>query len=289
MTEDFNQPTEPNLPALPQDPGAMVQVEMTKAIQEIQAKVISAKRFPRDMVRVRARIMEECRSITLAEEAEWKFPRSGEMLKGPSIRIAEVIMRCYGNMSAGVRELERREGKSIAQAFCWDMETNVSSEQDFEVPHHIEVGKKGAKRLKKLTDPRDIYELVANNGARRKRAAILAMVPMSIVEDAMAWCRQTLVKGGGEPIEKRLAMMLTKFKELGVSAEMIEERIGHKIDITTAEEIVDLTSIYNSLKNNQAKRSDFFNYPEDAVDEETASIAEKIAAMGGGSDVSKTE
>lgn len=146
-----------NLPAIA-DQGGLVAVEMTKAIQEVQAKVISAKRFPRDMVRARARIMEECKSLTLAEDAEWKFPRGGEVLSGPSIRIAEVVVRNYGNMTFGVRELERRNGSSLAQAFCWDLEMNVSSEKDFEVPHEM----KAYGKIKKLTDPRDIYELVAN-------------------------------------------------------------------------------------------------------------------------------
>lgn len=264
------------LQTVPEQPPAAIQVEMSKAIQEVQAKLIMANRFPRDMVRVRAAILEECKSLSIAEEAEWKYPRGGEMLKGPSIRIAEVIIRNYKNMTFGVRELERRVGSSLAQAFCWDLENNVSSEKEFEVPHEIKL-KSG--KMKKLIDPRDIYEIVANNGSRRLRAAILAMVPISIVEDAMAACRQTLIKGGGEPIEKRLANMLMKFKELGVAAEMIEEKLGHQINLTTAEEIVDLTAMFNSIKNAQAKRSDFFNYPEDRGDEEAASMADKIAAL----------
>lgn len=253
-----------------------ITVQESKAIQEVQAKLIMARKFPRDMARVRARILEECKSIGLAEKAQWKYPRGGKVLSGPSIRLAEVIARNYGNMTFGVRELERRNGSSLAQAFCWDLETNVSSEKDFEVPHEMKSG----KTMKRLTDPRDIYELVANNGSRRMRAAILAMVPVSIIEDAEAACRSTLVKGGGIPIETRLAKMLMAFKELGVSPEMIEERLGHKIDVTIAEEIVDLTAIYNSIKDKQAKRSDFFNFPEDAVDEEAAAIADKIASMG---------
>ena len=65
-----------------------------------------------------------------------------------------------------------------------------------------------------------------------------------------------------------------------MSPEMIEEKLGHKIDVTIAEEIVDLTAIYNSIKDGKGRRSDFFNFPEDAVDEEAAKIADKIASMG---------
>jgi hypothetical protein len=274
--QDQNLPEVLEAERSPAPMGGGLAVQESKAIQEVQAKLIMARKFPRDMARTRARILEECKSLTLAEKAQWKYPRGGKILSGPSIRLAEVIARNYGNMTFGVRELERRNGSSLAQAFCWDLESNTSIEKDFEVPHEMKAGNK----LKRLTDPRDIYEIVANNGARRMRAAILGMISISIIEDAEAACRATLVKGGGIPIETRLAKMLMAFKELGVSPEMIEEKLGHKIDVTIAEEIVDLTAIYNSIKDGKGRRGDFFNFPEDAVDEEAAKIADKIASMG---------
>lgn len=251
--------------------------EETRAIQMIQAKIITAKKFPRDIVRAKAKILDECKSLSLAQKAQYKYPKGeGAMVTGPTIRLTEVVARNYGNLDYGVRELERRANVSVVQAYCWDLENNVTSDKVFEVPHFIQL--KGGRK-KALTDPRDIYELAANQGARRLRACIIAVVPNTIMEDAEAACRQTLVKGGGEPIEKRLASMVMAFKELGVSAEMIEERIGHKLDVTTAEEIVDMIAIHNSIRDKHAKRGDFFNFPEDVLDEEAASIAEKIADM----------
>lgn len=250
--------------------------EESRAIQLIQAKIITAKKFPRDVVRAKARILDECKSINLANKAQYKFPRGGTMVTGPTIRLTEVVARNYGNLDYGVRELERRHNVSVCQSYCWDLENNVTSDKVFEVPHEIQL--KGGKK-KRLTDPRDIYELCANNGARRLRACIIAVVPNTIMEDAEAACRQTLVKGGGEPIEKRLANMCTAFKELGVSVEMIEERMTHPITVTTAEEIVDLIAIHNSIRDKHAKRADFFNFPENAVDEEASLMAERIAAM----------
>lgn len=265
----------------PRELSVTAQAEMSRAIQEVQAKLIMAKKFPRDMVRARARILEECKILSLAEQAAWKYPRSGEMLTGPSIRLAEVVARNYGNIDYGVRELERKRGSSVAQSYCWDLESNVTSDKIFEVPHMIEVGRKGNKSKKMLTDPRDIYELVANNGARRLRECILAITPRSIVDDALKACKATLANGGGEPIEKRLAAMVMAFKTLGVSPEMIEERVGHKIDLTTGEEIADLLSIYTAIREKQAKRGDFFNFPEDVVEESASAIADKIAGLSG--------
>jgi len=43
-----------------------------------------------------------------------------------------------------------------------------------------------------LEDPRDIYELTANMGARRLRACVLGIVPGDVVESAVDQCERTL-------------------------------------------------------------------------------------------------
>ncbi|PWW19485.1 hypothetical protein DFO73_12055 [Cytobacillus oceanisediminis] len=63
-------------------------------------------------------------------------------------------------------------------AYAWDLETNVRQEKVFTVKH----SRKAKGSITKLDDPRDIYELVANNGARRLRSYILGIIPGDIVE-----------------------------------------------------------------------------------------------------------
>ena len=48
---------------------------------------------------------------------------------------------------------------------------------------------------------------------------------------------------------------------------MIEERLGHKTDVISGEEIVELQGIYNSLKEGHGKRGDFFTFPKDKEEE----------------------
>ncbi|MEG7697727.1 hypothetical protein U2181_15285, partial [Listeria monocytogenes] len=89
------------------------------------------------------------------------------------IRLAEVIARAMGNLEFGVKELARSQSVSEMQAFSWDLETNTRSSQNFQVRHerHTKQG------VKPLTDPRDIYEATANEGGRRLRARLLAIIP----------------------------------------------------------------------------------------------------------------
>jgi hypothetical protein len=109
-----------------------------------------------------------------------------------------------------------------------------------------------------ITDERDIYELTANQGARRLRARILAILPPDIVEAALTECKQTLAGGNGEPIADRIRKMIRAFEKYGVTNAMIELRLGHSLDTVLPDEIADLQGIFNSLKNGMSKASDWF-------------------------------
>ena len=223
--------------------------------QEVMGMVFMAKQYPRDPYRAWEKIKENCQRKSLAEIASYSYPRGGENVSGPSIRLAEVIAQCWGNMSHGVVELEQKPGESTAMAFAWDLETNTRAELIFAVKHER---KTKAKGIVKLNDPRDIYELVANMGARRKRACILAVVPKDVVENAELECDKTMAGNNTEPIADRVKKMLEKFAGQSVTREMIEQNAGYTVDKFTEKDILKFQKIYNSLKDNMAKREDFF-------------------------------
>ncbi len=143
-----------------------MQIENSRAMQEIQAAVISAKKFPRDTIQAHRRIMESCKRKSLAEQAMYAYPRGGQTVTGPSIRMAEVLAQNWGNLSCGITELEQSAAESTMMAFCVDLETNYRKAVVFNVKNERHT-KKGVQRL---TDPRDIYENNFNLGARRLRA-----------------------------------------------------------------------------------------------------------------------
>lgn len=222
--------------------------------QEVQGMVFMAKQFPRDQYAAWGKIKEACQRKSLAEIAAYEYPRGGEKISGPSIRLAEVLALNWGNMSHGVVELEQKSGESVAMAFAWDLETNTRSELIFTVKHE----RKARGKINKLTDPRDIYELVANYGARRKRACILAVIPKDVIDSAVDECEKTLAGGSGEPIADRIKKMLDKFKEMGVTKDMIETRAGYTVDRFTERDIVGLQKVFNAIKDDMASRDDYF-------------------------------
>lgn len=249
----------------PESPGqslakreANVEVASTRAAQEVQAAMVIAKKFPRDVNAAYTRILQGCKRKALAEQSAYAFPRGGSKVSGPSIRLAEHLAQNWGNFESGVIELERREDESSAMAYAWDLETNSRDVKVFTVKHIRDRGEsKGGSQ--QLTEQRDIYELVANQGARRKRACILSLIPGDIVDAAEAECDKTLKGDNTEPLIDRVRKMASAFMEIGVTTDMLEKkRLGHILDATDENELVALRKIYVSLRDGMSKREDWF-------------------------------
>ena len=260
-----------NLPNMPKN-GIMAQmdninqgtvaIEASRAIAEAQGKLVIAKRFPRDEVTAYAKAMEACQRPSMAEKAFYSFPRGGQTVEGPTIRFAEELARCWGNIDYGIKELSQDDGKSEMQAYAWDLETNAQSVQNFTNLHQREVGKK----MQALTSLRDIYENNANMATRRLRARILAILPSWFVEDAIAECKKTLTGNNDTPLIDRVKKMIVQFAKLGVTKEQIETRLKRKVDTMTADDFVEYTGIFNAIKQGESKVAEWFDAPTEATD-----------------------
>lgn len=232
-----------------------VTIESGRAVAEAQGKLVIAKHFPRNEVEAYAKAMEACKRKSLAEKATYSYPRSGSTISGPSIRLAEELARCWGNIDFGIKELSQKEGESEMQAYCWDMETNTISSQTFVVPHIMDT-KNGPK---KLTNHRDIYENNANMAGRRLRARILAVLPPDLVEAAVNECKKTLTGNNDIPLSDRIKKMAVAFEKFGVKTDVIEKRLDRKLETMTADDLSEYIGIYNSLKDGNSSVSDWFD------------------------------
>ncbi|MDR2494666.1 MAG: hypothetical protein LBD24_05520 [Spirochaetaceae bacterium] len=257
-------------PPAPQPRNGAVAVQAAHAAAEVQAQIALAKQFPRNEARSMDRILNECSRATVAEKGVYGFPRGGVTVTGPSIRLAEAIARSWGNIASGFTVVERTENESTVIAYAWDLETNAMERIEFKVSH-IRHTKKGDYAI---TDDRDLYELEANQAARRRRACILAVIPGDVVDAAVERCRRTL-DASVEDIKEARNKMVDSFGAFGVTKEMIERRIGRRIDAIQPGEIVALRGIFNSLKEGTATAGDFFEAvkkPEDVIPQVPASL-----------------
>jgi hypothetical protein len=238
----------------------MSRTDQQRAIAEVQAAMYVAQANPRDTKAAVDRILNECDREALAHQAVYEYSRGGTAISGPSIRLAETIARQWGNVQYGIRELEQHRGESTVQAYAWDMETNVRREVTFSVPH-VRDTKRGRVNLE---DARDIYETVANMGARRVRACILGLIPGDIADEAVARCEATL-KATANTSPEAMAKLVAAFRAFGVTKEQIEARIQRRLDAISAGQVVSLRKIYASLRDGMSSASDWFEQSTSAA------------------------
>jgi hypothetical protein len=252
---------------------AAARTDQQRGVAEVQAAMMIARSNPRDVVGSMDRILNACTRPTLAEKALYTYARGGTDVTGPSIRLAEAVAQQWGNISFGIRELEQTPAASTVQAYAWDVETNTRREVTFQVPL-VRHTKKGAYRLE---DPRDIYEMVANQGARRLRACILAVIPGDVIEAAVEQCENTLhAKADVGPDAQ--AKMVAAFKEFGVTKEMIEARIQRRLDAIQPAQMVALKKVFLSLRDGMATAGEFFELPV-AVEADKSAAASRTDAL----------
>jgi hypothetical protein len=243
--------------ATPGRVGQSTAVEQSRAVAEVQAAVIVAQERPRSVQLAIEAMEEACRQVELAEVAFFRFPRADGVIEGPSVHLARELARCWGNIQYGVRELARDDAhrQSEMQAWAWDVQTNTRDSSDFIVPHQRDT-KKGVKDLAEL---RDIYENNANNGARRLREMIFAMLPVWYRARAEKLCRETIQNGGGVPLAQRVADAVKAFERHRVSPARLAAKFGYKsVDELLAVDVAQLGVIYSSLQQGTVTVDDEF-------------------------------
>jgi len=241
--------------------------EQQRAKSEIEAALTIAAARPRDQKAAMDNILIQCQRPNLAAKSQYQYAKGGTDISGPTIDLMEVVAQCWGNLEFGFRELQRfagrggQPGESVVEAFSWDLQTNTRRRTQF-VVSHSERTKRG---LKLFTDPRDVYEYVANQAQRRVRTTLENIIPRDIVESAIEECDKTLKASIADPA-KAVVDMLKAFAPMGVSREMIEGRIQRRLDAITPAQIVALRKIYTSLKDGMSEPADWFELLSAAKD-----------------------
>jgi hypothetical protein len=230
----------------------------SREIAETQVKYMMAQQFPRDVIGNMDKILNAFTRPNLAEKSQYQFAKGGSDIVGPSIRAAEAIAQQWGNMEWGFSELYRGIGEagvpfSHVEAYAHDLENRTRRPLKFIVPHWRDTKKGGYK----LTDEREIYELMANQAQRRVRACILAIVPGDVTDGAMQQAEVTLrTKADSSP--GAMLKMVEAFAPFGITKEHIEKRIQRRLDTIQPAQVVMLKRVYASLRDDMSSPSDWF-------------------------------
>ena len=242
--------------------GQATMVEQSRAVAEALAAMQVAQSRPRNTAACIAEMERSCQMRELADRAFYRFPRAKTTVTGPSIYLARELARCWGHIAYGVFEQRRDDeyGQSEMLAYAWDLQANARVATGFIVPHKRD--KTGGPE--RLVDMRDVYENNANNGARRVREAIYAVLPPWFTERAKTLCTETMKKDdSGKPLPQRAADMIAWFgTKYGVIADQLESKLGRESNRWTEFDLAQLRVVGQSLSRGEVTVDEEFPPPQ---------------------------
>ncbi|MCM1556785.1 MAG: hypothetical protein NC087_04545 [Anaeroplasma bactoclasticum] len=228
---------------------ALVAAEIAK----VKAQCVLALNNPRNIQEVESKILGMCSSIYLASEAEYEYPRGGQKITGPSIKLMSAIAQCYKNITSGYTEISRTKERAKIQTFAWDLENNYKYDLEFEIPLYRET--KTGRTL--LTSDRDIYELIANQAARRIRKCIESVIPRYLIDMAIEKCHETLASKIDVKTElKKLIQWLKSYQ--GIDLNQIEEKLGMNYEAFSHVQYTTIAKWCTALRDGTISKDELF-------------------------------
>jgi hypothetical protein len=229
-----------------QAPTVNLDAEGSKAIQLIRDRMIMARKLPRNEQEAIAKIKRACQDPVFAAKARFKVPRKPKPVEGPSIHLARLIARTWGNFDVQTRIIDQTDTQTVVECIAWDIESNTTTTETIVVKHV----RYADKKLHRLTNPDDIFLTISNRAARRLRECIKGQIPSYVFDMAEAECIRTLKTPNDlkKVVENMLAAYLEDF---GVTQDQISAYLQKPIADCTASDVEEMRSIHNAIKDGE--------------------------------------
>lgn len=185
---------------------------------EVEAQLDAAHRYPRSVsVFLKEAMSLATLSREVAESCLYAVPRSGKMVAGPSVRLAEICASAYGNLHIGARVIDIEEKEIVAQGVAWDLQKNLRV--TVEVRRRI-VGKSGSRF-------NDDMITVTGNAAMSiaLRNAIFRVVPRAYVDHIYTQVKQVSV-GDAKTLAARRSDVVARLGKMGVPTDRVFAKLG---------------------------------------------------------------
>ena len=246
---------------------------------EIDVQISTAKRYPR-VIEDSLKRIETIATVNqkTAEECFYALPRDGKTVEGPSIRFAEIVATCWGNLRVQA-QIIGNDGRMItARGICHDLETNVAFSS--------EVRRRITDRNGKTYS--EDMQIVTGNAASAiaLRNAIFKCVPQAVLSSVANGIKQKAIgKGASEDVPARRTKMLAYFAKNGVTEGMILYFLQvDNIEAVGAEELFKLIAVNNAIKENTTTFKQAFIDPyeqakrQEKAEAKAATAKDRVAA-----------
>lgn len=245
---------------------AATQSLIAKSMADSQTRWLVAMKRPRDMNIVRQDMIQECKRPGFARSAIYAVPRGGTMIKGLTIRFAEVAMRCFGNMNAEAQTLFDSNEERVVRVTVTEYEANTSWTRDITIKKTKEVKQlsRGQRPIRSransygetvyIVDATDDDVTMKESSAISKasRTGILRMIPGHIQEEMRALCERTAADAAAKDPDAERNQMLDAFASINIAPDSLVEYLGHPIEKCTPVELTELRFLFGALRDGQA-------------------------------------
>lgn len=244
---------------------------------EIDMQIATAKKYPRsikvfqDNAKALATSSEQ-----VASECFYTLPRGGKNLEGPSARLAEIVMSCWGNCRGGVRSLGEDDKNVILQGVFHDLERNIAVTT--EVRRRITT-----KQHVRFND--DMVTMATNAGCSiALRNAVFKGIPKAFWQPIYEAARRCAI-GDVQTLAARRDSMLAYFAKMGVSVEQILQLLERAaVDDIDGENLATLKGLATAIKDGDTTIEQVFKAEkqgEKHQSKEVSDLSDQIAAAAG--------
>ena len=238
----------------PDDETNIVKVEpaaIAVLAPEIDKQIATAKAYPRSIKKV---LNEALSMATIDEETaatmEYAVPKAGKIIRGPSIRLAEIFAIAWGNMRAETRILDAGKTHVSAEAMCWDLEKNVAMKAETRRRITDKFGKRyGA----------DMIMTTGSAGASiALRNVIQHIVPRSYINNVLRKA-VAVAQGKSKNLTEMRQKWIESFKRFGVVEDQVLERLERaSIEDVTVEDVQTLRGFFTAIREDGVDVTEIF-------------------------------
>lgn len=174
----------------------------------IKARCSMAVMRPRDMDRVRERLVAECHDFDFANDAIWEREVGRDIIRGLTIRFAEEAAQIMGNVSCDSILVHDDPERRVLRVFATDLESNTTYTQDVTIAKTVDrhstmgrdvLSKRTTSKNKILyTIPATEDEFLEKQNAhvsQATRVVLCRLLPSKLRKEAFSLCAETVRKG----------------------------------------------------------------------------------------------
>lgn len=239
----------------------------------IRSEIEMAKSYPRNIEHA---LKSATQLITIDEETAQscfyrlpprKGPEGPVEIMGPSIRLAEIIFSCWGNLQVGARIISNDGKFIVVRGIAKDLET--LNMYDAEVQRGITYKNGGTYSNDMVNNTINAASSIAI------RNALFRIIPRTIINKLYNLAMQHAV-GTQESLPTKINQAFNYFKKFGIQPEKITNYFNKPKEEFTAEDAVCIMGLANAVKDNMITIDKVFVMEEESFD---IPAAQKISSL----------